>query len=130
MAPAARAVAVAASAICAETDAGGGAAGRQLPDGVRPAAPRRPDPGAAGREGARASSPRGEGCAAAAGRRLIVGSPATVRAGLEAVAAEYGADEVMIVTITHDHAARRRSYELIAEAFDLVAARPAEQIAS
>ena len=47
-------------------------------------------------------------------RRRIVGSPATVRAGLEAVAREYAADEVMIVTITHDHDARRRSYELIA----------------
>jgi luciferase family oxidoreductase group 1 len=56
---------------------------------------------------------------AATGRRLIVGSPATVRAGLEALAEEYGAEEVMIVTITHEHAARRRSYELIAEAFGL-----------
>ena len=37
---------------------------------------------------------------------------------------------MIVVTITHDHEARRRSYELIAEAFDLVAARPAEQIAS
>jgi luciferase family oxidoreductase group 1 len=52
-------------------------------------------------------------------RRRIVGSPSTVRAGLEAVAAEYGTDEVMVVTITFDHADRRRSYELIAEAFDL-----------
>lgn len=52
-----------------------------------------------------------------AGRRLIAGSPATVRAGLEAVAAEYGVEEVMIVTIVHDHGARRRSYELIARAF-------------
>ena len=49
-------------------------------------------------------------------RRSIVGSPSTVRAGIEALAAEYGADEVMIVTITYDHAARRRSYELIAKA--------------
>ena len=49
-------------------------------------------------------------------RRWIVGSPATVRAGVEALAAEYRADEVMIVTITYDHAARRRSYELAAEA--------------
>ena len=47
-------------------------------------------------------------------RRLVVGSPETVRAGLEEVAAEYGADELTIVTITHDDAARRRSYELIA----------------
>ena len=52
-------------------------------------------------------------------RRRIVGSPAKVRAGIEAVAAEYGADEVMVVTITWDHADRRRSYELIADAFNL-----------
>jgi len=51
------------------------------------------------------------------GRRGIIGSPDTVRAGIEAVAAEYMADEVMIVTITWDHAARKRSHELIAEAF-------------
>ena len=35
--------------------------------------------------------------------------------GLEEVAREYGAGEVMVVTITHDHAARRHSYELIAQ---------------
>lgn len=52
-------------------------------------------------------------------RRAVVGSPAAVRTRLEAVAAEYGADEVMIVTITYDHAARRRSYELLADAFGL-----------
>ena len=50
-------------------------------------------------------------------RRTIVGSPETVRAGIEQVAAEYGAEEVIVVTITYDHAARRRSYELIADAF-------------
>jgi len=54
---------------------------------------------------------------APAGRRAVVGDPARVRDGLEQVASEYGADEVMVVTITFDHAARRRSYELIAEAF-------------
>jgi luciferase family oxidoreductase group 1 len=53
------------------------------------------------------------------GRRGIVGSPATVRAGLEELAGEYVADEVIVVTITHDHAARRRSYELLAEAMDV-----------
>jgi alkanesulfonate monooxygenase SsuD/methylene tetrahydromethanopterin reductase-like flavin-dependent oxidoreductase (luciferase family) len=51
------------------------------------------------------------------GRRAIVGAPATVRAGLEEVVAAYGADEAMIVTITYDHDARRRSYELLAGAF-------------
>jgi alkanesulfonate monooxygenase SsuD/methylene tetrahydromethanopterin reductase-like flavin-dependent oxidoreductase (luciferase family) len=53
------------------------------------------------------------------GRRGIIGSPVTVRAGIEELADEYGADEVIVVTITHDHAARRRSYELLAEAIDL-----------
>ena len=56
---------------------------------------------------------------APSGRRRIVGSPDTVRAGIESVAAEYRADEVIVVTITHDHGARRRSYELIADAFGL-----------
>jgi len=51
------------------------------------------------------------------GRRAVVGSPETVRAGVEQVVADYGADEAMIVTITYDHAARRRSYELVADAF-------------
>jgi luciferase family oxidoreductase group 1 len=49
------------------------------------------------------------------GRRAIVGSPATVRAGLEEVAREYGTEELMLLTITYEHEARRRSYELIAE---------------
>ncbi|MFL5861552.1 MAG: LLM class flavin-dependent oxidoreductase [Solirubrobacteraceae bacterium] len=53
------------------------------------------------------------------GRRGVVGSPEEVRAGIEAVASAYQADEVIVVTITHDHGVRRRSYELIAEAFDL-----------
>jgi len=51
------------------------------------------------------------------GRRIITGNPARVRAAIEAVAAEYGAEEVFVVNIIHDHAARRRSYELVAEAF-------------
>jgi luciferase family oxidoreductase group 1 len=52
-------------------------------------------------------------------RRSIVGTPAKVREGLEAVAAEYGADELMVLTIAYEHDARRRSYELIAEEFGL-----------
>jgi alkanesulfonate monooxygenase SsuD/methylene tetrahydromethanopterin reductase-like flavin-dependent oxidoreductase (luciferase family) len=55
------------------------------------------------------------------GRRAIVGSPPVVKAGLESLAQLYGAHEVMIVNIMHDHAARKRSYELIAEAFSLPA---------
>ena len=53
----------------------------------------------------------------APGRRVIAGSPATVRRGIEAAVAEYGADEAMLVNILHDHVARRRSYELVAAAF-------------
>ena len=53
------------------------------------------------------------------GRRSIVGTPEKVQAEIETVASDYGAEEVIVVTITHDHQARRRSYELIAEAFGL-----------
>jgi luciferase family oxidoreductase group 1 len=53
------------------------------------------------------------------GRRAIVGDAQSVRRGLEEVAREYGAEEVMVVTITHDHAARLHSYDLIADAFEL-----------
>ena len=55
--------------------------------------------------------------AGGSGRRAVIGSPATVRAGLKEVAEEYGARELVIVTITYEHEARRRSYELIADAF-------------
>jgi luciferase family oxidoreductase group 1 len=53
------------------------------------------------------------------GRRGIIGSPERVRAEVEELASEYGAEEVIVVTITHDHSARRRSYELLADAFAL-----------
>jgi len=59
---------------------------------------------------------------ASGSRRVVVGTPETVRSGLEAVAEEYGADEVLVVTITHDHEARKRSYELLAGAFGLTPA--------
>ena len=49
----------------------------------------------------------------------MIGSPETVRQGLEEVAREYGAEEITVLTITHEHEARRRSYELIASAFAL-----------
>jgi luciferase family oxidoreductase group 1 len=52
-------------------------------------------------------------------RRLMLGSPATVRERLLELAAEYEADELMIVTITGDYDSRLRSYELLARAFDL-----------
>ncbi len=53
------------------------------------------------------------------GRRIIAGTPARVREAIEAVARNYEAEEVLIVNILHDHAARRRSYELIAKEFGM-----------
>ena len=44
----------------------------------------------------------------------VVGSPETVRRGLEAFAARTGADELMVASQIYDHAARLRSYELAA----------------
>jgi alkanesulfonate monooxygenase SsuD/methylene tetrahydromethanopterin reductase-like flavin-dependent oxidoreductase (luciferase family) len=55
-------------------------------------------------------------------RRLFVGSPATVKARLGELVAATAADEVMVTSAIYDHAARRRSYELLAEAFALTAA--------
>jgi len=57
--------------------------------------------------------------AAEARARMVVGAPDVVRTRLEALADEYGTDELMVVTVCHDHQARLRSYELLAEAFDL-----------
>ena len=48
--------------------------------------------------------------------RSIVGAPDTVRAGIDALVAETGADELIIVSDIYDHATRLRSFELIAEA--------------
>ncbi len=51
--------------------------------------------------------------------RYIVGSPATVRRELGAMAASLGLEEIVVNTITHNHAARLRSYTLLAEAFGI-----------
>ncbi len=48
--------------------------------------------------------------------RSIVGSPETVRMGLEALVAETGADELIVVSDVYDHPTRLRSFEIIAEA--------------
>jgi luciferase family oxidoreductase group 1 len=59
------------------------------------------------------------------GRRGIVGSPATVRSGIDQLLDEYRAEELIVVTITHDHRARRRSYELLAGVMELEPRTPA-----
>ncbi len=48
--------------------------------------------------------------------RSIVGSAATVQAGIDAFTRETGADELMIVSDIYDHSARLHSFELIADA--------------
>ncbi len=50
-----------------------------------------------------------------AGRSIVLGSADRVAEGVRATAEAHGVDEVMVVTITHDHAARVRSYELLAD---------------
>jgi alkanesulfonate monooxygenase SsuD/methylene tetrahydromethanopterin reductase-like flavin-dependent oxidoreductase (luciferase family) len=51
--------------------------------------------------------------------RLVLGSPATVKATLEALAAQYSADELLVLTITGDYESRLESYRLLAQAFGL-----------
>jgi luciferase family oxidoreductase group 1 len=55
-------------------------------------------------------------------RRVILGTPADVRAELDTVAKAYQADELMLVNIMPDHAARRYSYELVAREYGLAGA--------
>ena len=49
--------------------------------------------------------------------RLTVGAPATVKARLEPLLAATQADELMVTAMIFDHAARKHSYELLAQAF-------------
>jgi luciferase family oxidoreductase group 1 len=47
--------------------------------------------------------------------RSFVGAPATVHEQLDAFVAETGADELIVAAAIHDHDARLRSYELLAQ---------------
>ncbi len=49
----------------------------------------------------------------------FIGSPEAVRAGIAQVAACTGADEIMVSSMISGHRERIRSYELLAQAFDL-----------
>jgi len=51
--------------------------------------------------------------------KRAVGTPVQVKAKLLSLAEEFGADELMILTITHDPGARSRSYTLLAQEFGL-----------
>ncbi len=50
--------------------------------------------------------------------RSMFGSAETIRTGIDALLAETGADELMVVSDLYDHAARLRSFELIATAHE------------
>ncbi|HEY8519965.1 MAG TPA: LLM class flavin-dependent oxidoreductase [Gammaproteobacteria bacterium] len=49
----------------------------------------------------------------------FVGAPSTVREALAEFAQRTGADEIIVVTAVYEHAARVRSYELLAEAWGM-----------
>ena len=51
--------------------------------------------------------------------RSIAGDPASVKHAIETLAARFGVDEVIVVTICHDFHARKRSYELLSQTFGL-----------
>ena len=54
-----------------------------------------------------------------------------MRERLETLARAGQVDELMVLTMVHDHAARRRSYALLAEAFELdAAAAPAASLSA
>jgi luciferase family oxidoreductase group 1 len=52
-------------------------------------------------------------------RRVVAGTPEAVRERLLELAAGYGAEELMAITITGDYGSRLHSYELLARAFEL-----------
>ncbi len=60
--------------------------------------------------------------AEAHGTMQVVGDPLSVRKQIEELAERTGADEIMVTTNVFDHADRLRSYELLAEAFEISAA--------
>lgn len=51
----------------------------------------------------------------------VVGSPDTVRRGIEAFLQRTGVDELMVTAAIHDHTARVRSFELVAQVRDALA---------
>lgn len=50
---------------------------------------------------------------------MVLGTPQECKAQIEALAQEYGVDEVMIVNVTYSFEDRKRSYELLAKEFNL-----------
>jgi luciferase family oxidoreductase group 1 len=53
--------------------------------------------------------------------RAVIGTPEAVKQRLLELQQQFQADEMMVITITGDYGSRLRSYELLAEAFELAA---------
>lgn len=71
---------------------------------------------------ARRYSPREREVISMSRRRHIVGDPVSVREQLDALISDCGADELMVMALVHDHALRRRAYELVARMYEAAAA--------
>ena len=57
---------------------------------------------------------------------LIVGGPERVTNALERLACDFDVEELLVLTVCHDPGARLRSYELLAEAFELKPPAPSD----
>ena len=116
---------VALGAICADTEAEAtrlSASTKVLIRGIRLGGERRPVP--TPEDATRELEGLGEGADPFtwdAGRwpRYIVGSATQVAGTLQTMARDLRVDELMILTVIHDHGARRRSYELLARSLGL-----------
>jgi luciferase family oxidoreductase group 1 len=60
--------------------------------------------------------------------RFFAGSPSTIREKVTKLADQVDTHEVMVTSMIHEHADRRRCYELLAEAFGLSPASTSEHI--
>jgi luciferase family oxidoreductase group 1 len=108
---------VAVGVVCAETDAEAARLARSAEVwGLRPEGTERGTLLSLEDAAARTLTALEEAKVAQSRAARIVGGPARVRDELLALAAAYGVDELMLVTVCHDAGARRRSYELVAEA--------------
>jgi luciferase family oxidoreductase group 1 len=108
---------VAVGVVCAETDAEAARLARSAEVwGLRPEGTGRGPLLAPEAAAARSLTPLEEAKVAQGRAARVVGGPGRVRDGLLALAEAYGVDELMLVTVCHDAGARRRSYELVAEA--------------
>lgn len=113
-------VAVAVSAVCAETDgeaerlSSGADLWRLGPEGAeRP--PILPPEAVAAHHWTHLEREK----VAQARSKVVVGAPDRAAAALGALAAEFDVDELLVLTVCHDLTARRRSYELLAAAVGL-----------